>query len=130
MLQKLKASPSRSLHEAVRREKTKEADEIIHAGLKAQLSYLVNRLGIAQADSALAQAEVDKKELSKLAAEFSKSGMLLDILQLVSHYKQTEADSLSVEGLETQLKYLLQQLGGRYQLRHCLKERQKREESQ
>ena len=126
-LHKLKNRPKRLLYEAVRKEKAKEADTINHAGSKAQLTYLSDRLGLPGALKLIEQAEADQKELHDLAYEFGQKGMLVDVLQLVAFYKQAEADSVSVEGVELQLKYLLNQLGGRDRLTQCLKERRERE---
>lgn len=104
----------------VRQEKEVEAARVNKSGLKRQLEFLVQTMGQAELEKRLAAATAARLEVKQAAAAVHAKSKLGDLVGLVYLHKQMEGDSLAVEGVEAQIRFLLSKLGGKDRLGQVL----------
>lgn len=123
LLEKFKGNAGRKfLQEQVRKVKEHEASCIINGGIRRQLEYLLNRLHQQQLERLCHNFLSEQKALKELATKLQSRRRLADLVRCLYHQKACEADSLAMNAVTEQLKYLLRIVGSVPRLEELLRQ--------
>ncbi len=102
--------------EVVRQSKADEAREINSRGLKRQIEYLCEAVGLDALQKMLGRLVEHRQEMLEIAA----SAKAVTLVQAVYAEKQAEADALASRDPIDQVRYLADRVQGMDRLRHRL----------
>jgi hypothetical protein len=108
--------------EIVRQRKEAEAAEINAKGLRRQIEYLTESVGLEALHGLLRHLLEHQQDVLAAVAEASQNGSVASVRDAVYSEKQSEADDLTSRDLPAQITYLIEKLGSVARLRrrlHC-----------
>lgn len=114
--------------ETVRQKKAEEAVAINARGLKRQVEYLIDVMGMEELHKLLTTLLQHHQDVIEVTAEAAHNGSTELVHRAVYSEKQKEAEDLSARGLADQVGYLIQRLGSTDRLRQRLRRRDRRPE--